>query len=106
MCCYSLAEIFGRGDGARVVDTRGLVVHGDVGCTGLGKTLLQPIAAGRTSRTVCNHLRDFAGGAGVLDGSVVAGSCSVVRLHEAWVADAVVGGWCADATIAFLHHDG
>jgi hypothetical protein len=106
VCCDSLSEILGRGDRAGVVDTRGLVVHGDVGSTCLGKTLLQPIAAGRTSCTVCDHLRDFALGAGVLDGSVVAGSCSVVRLHEAWVNNTIVGGWCAHAAITFLHHDG
>jgi hypothetical protein len=48
----------------------------------------------------------LAGGAGVLDRAVVAGSGAVVRLHESWVADAVVGGWGADTTVAFLHHDG
>jgi hypothetical protein len=28
-----------------------------------------------------------------------------VRLHEAWVSDAVVGGWGSDAAVGFLHHD-
>jgi hypothetical protein len=37
--------------------------------------------------------------------TVVARSGAVVGLHEAWVHDAVVGGWYTDATVAFLHYD-
>lgn len=29
-----------------------------------------------------------------------------MRLHKTWVADAIVGGWCSNAAIAFLHEDG
>lgn len=106
MCCDALPEILGWRDGTGVVDARGFVVHGDVGGACLGDTLLQAVAAGCPSCTVLDHLHDLAGGAGVLDGAVVAGSGTIVRLHESWVADAVVGGWGADATVAFLHHDG
>jgi len=28
-----------------------------------------------------------------------------VRLHEAWVFDAIVGGGCSDTAVGFLHHD-
>jgi hypothetical protein len=104
--CYALAEISTRGNGAGVVDARGFVVHRDVRDARLGKTLFEAVAAGCACGSVLNHLRDLAAGAGVYDAGVVAGSCAIVRLHEAWVADAVVGGWCSYASVAFLHDDG
>jgi hypothetical protein len=105
MSRYALAEIPPRGNGTGVVDARGFVVHGDIRDACLGKTLLEAVTAGCACGAVLDHLRDFADGAGIHDAGVVAGSCSIVRLHKAWVADAVVGGWCSYATIAFLQDD-
>lgn len=73
-------------------------------CTlGLGQSLLETIARGGPAGAVTDHLGDLAGRAGVL---ARAAARAIVRLHEAGVADAVVGGGHADAALALLHHDG
>lgn len=74
------------------------------GCTlSLGQSLLETIAREGPAGTITDHLGDLAGRAGIL---ARAAARAVVRLHEAGVADAVVGGGHANAALALLHHDG
>lgn len=50
---------------------------------------------------------DLAVWAGVLDGAVlVAGTGSVVALHETRVDDTIVGGLDTDTAVGLLHNDG
>jgi len=78
---------------ATVVDVGASVVHGDVGATAFGDGLLETVTRRSTLGTIDDHLLNLGRWAGGLDGaSVVAGACSVVVLHQTWVANAVVGG--------------
>lgn len=70
---------------------------------GLGHELFEA-RAGRSARdAVVNHLRDFAGRAGR---HVGARAAAIVRLHQAWIDDAVVGGGHVHAAFGFLHDRG
>lgn len=99
MGCDPGAEILGRCDGARVVDSGGFVEFADISGARLSDTLLEAVAGGGASCSVGDHLGDCASWARVLDGAIVTCSTSVMRLHEAWISDSVVGGRGADTAI-------
>ena len=80
------------GDRSGVVDAGSAVVLGDIGSASLSNALLQAIALRGSFDTVPEHLGDGVGGARVLSGTIVAARRAIVVLHEARVADAVVGG--------------
>lgn len=104
---HTITEVSARSNGTGVVDTGSLVVLADIRSTTFSKTLLQAITRGSTSDTISDHLGDLGLRAGVLHiASVVAGAGAVVILHQTWVANSVVGCWCANTAIAFLKHDG
>ena len=92
---------------AAVVNTSTSIILADTTITSIalsrGNSLLETVAKGGTGRAVPDHLRDLAGRARV-DARAAAGA--VVGLHEARVADAVVGRRGADAAFAFLHDYG
>ena len=93
-------------DGAAVVHAGGGVDGLGVGVAedarGGGEGLLEAVAGGGAGGAVGDHLEDGGGGAGV---DAVAAAGPVVRLHEARVDDAVVGGRGPDAPLGLLHHD-
>ena len=78
---------------ATVVDVGASIVLGDVGATAGGDGLLEAVAGRSTLGSVADHLDDLGLWAWGLDGAgVVAGTGSIVVLHQTWVAHAVVGG--------------
>jgi hypothetical protein len=78
----------------------------DVGCAAECEALFESIAGCGACGAVLDHLSDFAGWAGVGNSGIIAGSRSIMILHETWVSDTVVCGRCSYATVAFLHGDG
>ena len=89
-----------------IIIPRRLIILAHVRGFALAHALLQAISCGSACGAVGYHLRDFRGGAGVLDRAVVAGAGAVMGLHETRVGDAVVCCRGADAAFGFLHHDG
>lgn len=79
---------------AGVIPTEGLVV-----VPILGMQLLQPISILGALGAIADHLQDTSLGIGRVEGD------AVVRLHDARVADAVVGGGDADVAAGFLNDD-
>lgn len=103
----TVLELAGGGDGARVVDAGGAVEGRDVTTAGLVDAVGKTVAVVGAGGTLADHPVDGVVGARGLDVAVVvAGVVAVVVLHQAGVADAVVGGAHADAAARLLHDDG
>ena len=104
----TLAQVAVRGDGARVVAASGLVVRGGIAVAALlSDELLKTVTLGGTFDTVDDHLVDLAVGAGVLDSAVlVAGTGSIVALHQTGVDDTVVCSLDTDTAVGLLHDNG
>lgn len=85
----------------------GCAVEGpDVRVAGLVYHLGQAVAVGGAGAPLADHAGDVVVGAGRADAVLVARVLAVVVLHEARVADAVVGGRSAHAAAGLLHDDG
>ena len=99
-------------DAARVVETGALVedvlaVAGRARVPGVVHALGQAVAGVGSGGALADHGGDDVVGARVLDPAVVvAGAGAVVALHDARVADAVVGRRGAHAAAALLEDDG
>lgn len=103
----AVLELAGGGDGARVVDASSAVESRDIATARLVDAVGKTVTVVSASGTLADHLVDGVGGARVLDVVVlVAGVVTVVVLHQAGVAHAVVGGVNADAAARLLHDDG
>lgn len=92
-------------DRSTVIDARGLVERLVGRRAGLVDALREAVAGRGARRAVADHARDDACGARVLHAVLVAGGRAVVVLHQARVADAVVGRRGADAAAALLDDD-
>ena len=100
------AQITIRSNRSRIINPGPLIKRRNIaGSTRINNTR-KAITGRSTGRTIRDHLLDLAVRAGVLDTAVRASAGSVVVLHEAWVADAVVGGGYAYAAAGLLHDDG
>ena len=107
----AVLEVSAGSDGATVVDASSLVEAGDVavGSVPVGRlvdAVGKTIAGAGAGGAVGDHLGDGRLRARVGNAVLVAGSGTVVVLHQAGVADAVVGGGDADAATGLLHDDG
>jgi len=105
MCSDTRSQVSTCIDGARVVNPSSFVVHADIRSTTLGEALLQAVSARGPTNSILNHLGNLAGWTRMRHFSIVAGSCSIVSLHQPRIANAIVCGGCSNAAIAFLHYD-
>jgi len=70
--------------------------------TSLRHKLLQTVASGGSLNAVLNHLQDLVRWARA---DTITGTSAIMRLHQSWVGDTVVGSRDADAALALLHDD-
>lgn len=102
------AKVAGGVDRAGVIGTGSDIELATIASTGRSEELHKTGACGGTIGTVCDHLGDLVRRARVLDtavGDVVAGSCTIVILHQARVTDTEVSGRHADTAVTLLHDD-
>ena len=107
--CNPLAQISGCVNRARIIDSRSFIEPRDISRVRQVDTLSQAIPTVCSGAPLANHLGDDAGWARVLNLAceiAVAGSVTIVALHQAWVAHAEVGRRHTHAAAGFLHHDG
>ena len=103
----TVLELASGGDGTRVVDSSGAVEGRDVATTRLVDAVGETVTRVGSGSTLKDHLVDGLVGARVLNPAVVvAGSLTIVVLHQTGVANSVVGGVNADAATRLLHDDG
>lgn len=105
----TLFKVAGGSDTATIVLSRSPVpVTRLIGSSGglLLFALLETVSRRSSQRAVLDHLEDLRVWTRGLHGGSIAGSGSLVRLHESGVVVCPRGGDDTDATFGFLHYDG
>lgn len=102
----TVLELAGAGNGSRVVNSGSAVKGRDITSAGLVDAVGKTITIVGTSSAFANHLVNGVGWARVANiTALIASSTSVVVLHQAGIANSIVGGGSSNTSARLLHDD-